>query len=201
MESTAAYWIAHFGVDGLFVLLALGVFGLPVPSETLLVLAGIMVSRGQMRLAPTIAAAISGTIVGISVSFAVGRFVGVPLLVRYGRVVHLSTSMLTRVEGWFERFGKWVLLVGYFIPGVRHVTAIVAGTAGLPVRIFSMFAYSGALLWVGCFLAIGYLLGDEWQVVVAHVYWYARIVVAAAVGAVVIYALWARHRRRRATLS
>jgi membrane protein DedA with SNARE-associated domain len=62
-----------------------------------------------------------------------------------------------------ERWGAWGLLFGYFIPGVRHVTAYVAGTARLSLRVFACFAYTGALVWSGTFVSIGYLVGKEWQ--------------------------------------
>ena len=54
--------------------------------------------------------------------------------------------------------------MGYFIPGIRHVIAIVAGSSGLEFRTFSLFAFSGALVWTGLFICAGYYLGDGWQV-------------------------------------
>ena len=53
--------------------------------------------------------------------------------------------------------GKWALIIGYFIPGVRHLTGYVAGGLRLPWRYFALFAYSGALLWVSLFIGAGYV--------------------------------------------
>lgn len=195
MEQTVAWWLAHFGPLGLFVLQMLGIFGLPIPDETVMVLAGVMVSRGQLRLAPTAAAAVTGAMTGITVSFIVGRFGGLPLLLRYGSKIHISRSALARAERWFASVGKWLLVVGYFIPGVRHVTAIVAGASNLPARTFLVFAYVGAALWVGCFLSLGYLLADEWRGLLADFYRYARVFVLIGIALVAIYALWITRRR------
>ncbi len=54
-------------------------------------------------------------------------------------------------------------MIGYFVPGVRHFTAIVAGTSKLEYHGFAAFAYTGALLWVSTFLFIGYHFGARWE--------------------------------------
>jgi len=59
---------------------------------------------------------------------------------------HLQKRMDT-LEHWFEHIGKWALAFGYFIPGVRHLTAIAAGSSGFPFPVFAKYAYGGALLW------------------------------------------------------
>ena len=59
--------------------------------------------------------------------------------------------------------GRWSLVCGYYIAGVRHVTAMVAGASGLEYPIFAVFAYCGATTWVLTFLSLGYFLGDRWQ--------------------------------------
>jgi membrane protein DedA with SNARE-associated domain len=109
--------------------------------------------------------------------------------------LHVNPKSLERVHAWFERSGKWLLLVGYFIPGVRHLTAIVAGSSRLDVRAFALFAYAGALLWSLTFIAIGYFFGGEWKQVfqgVAH-----HRLLGLAVTAVVLLVLFAFHRWSR----
>jgi len=190
MEQHVAAWLTHYGAPALFVLLMLGIFGLPVPDETLLVFAGLLVSRGELGAIPAVTAAVSGAAAGITVSFLIGRRAGLPLLVRYGSAVHVSSAMIARVEEWFARAGKWLLTVGYFLPGVRHVTALVAGASGLSPWTFAAFAYSGALVWVSCFLVIGYTIGDEWRRVAADFHRQVTAGIAVAVLLVVAVALW-----------
>jgi membrane protein DedA with SNARE-associated domain len=55
-------------------------------------------------------------------------------------------------------------MFGYFLPGVRHLTAYVAGTSQFSFAVFALFAYTGALLWPVTFLSVGYIAGEEWQV-------------------------------------
>ena len=194
MEQSLTVWLAQYGAPALFVLLTLGVIGLPIPDETLLVIAGLLVGRGQLPPLSTAAAGVIGAMAGITVSYAIGRFAGSRVLSRFGAAIRLDQSLITRVGQWFEQFGKWLLPIGYFIPGVRHVTAVVAGASGLPGWTFAVFAYSGAIVWVSCFLAIGYALGDRWPTFVTSLHRQVLIVVALAGAILVGYVLWVRSK-------
>ena len=179
----------------MFVLLAIGVVGLPVPDETLLGLAGVLIARGRLHPLTAAAAAIGGAMTGITLSYGLGRLAGLPLLLGYGRRLHVDTAVIIRVRAWFDRAGKWLLVGGYFIPGVRHVTAIVAGASKLSVGTFMAFAYAGAALWASCFLLLGYVVGDRWRGLLADLHHHllvACLVVAALAGAYML--LKARRR-------
>ena len=172
----------------MFVLLALGVVGLPLPDEALLALAGVLIGQGRLHPVTAAIAAMGGAMTGITLSYGLGRFVGLPLLLRYGSRFHVDTAVVTRVGTWFDRAGKWLLAGGYFIPGVRHVTAILAGASKLHVGTFMAFAFAGAVLWVSCFLTIGYALGDEWRGLLADLHRHLLIACLAAVAVVAGYA-------------
>ena len=186
-------WISHYGYAGLFALLMLGIVGLPVPDETLLVFCGYLIWKGTFHLFPTFLAAFGGSICGISISYLLGRTCGHLVISRYGRFIGVNHRRLDLVHRWFDRLGTWVLTIGYFIPGVRHFTALVAGTADLNWPAFSLFAYSGAAFWVGTFLALGYVMGEKWQESSAmfHKFALLAIVVALVLG----LAVWLFRRR------
>lgn len=160
VEQQVLGWISRHGLQAVFFAQVLGIVGLPVPDELLLTIAGTLVRAGRRPLAGTLAAAIGGALCGISVSYLAGRYVGLKVLRRF---VHLPEETLRRVERWFHRTGGWLLTFGYFIPGVRHFTAIVAGSSGLDYRTFARFAYSGAILWASTFVTSGYVLGERWR--------------------------------------
>jgi membrane protein DedA with SNARE-associated domain len=194
MEQILLHWLAQYGDAAIFGLLVFGIVGLPVPDETLLTLAGVLVRNGDLRLVPTYVAAAAGAMTGITVSFAIGRFVGLPLLHRYGRAVHVSEARVRQAHDWFDRGGGWALFAAYWIPGVRHLIALVAGSSELEPRRFALFAYTGALLWSAAFLALGYFLGDRWRPVLDAL---RRPRLVAAVAAVALGLAWALLRRRR----
>jgi membrane protein DedA with SNARE-associated domain len=169
MESIA-HWVNHYGYTGIFFLLVLGIVGLPIPDETLLTFAGYLVFKHHLKLAPTFAAAFFGSACGITVSFGLGRSLGLFLVHHYGRLFRITPAQLERVHAWFDRFGTWTLLFGYFVPGVRHLTAVVAGTSKLHPIHFAIFAYSGALIWAATFIGVGFYFGDQWTQVLALVH-------------------------------
>src|SRR3954469_4125735 len=156
-------WISHYGYAGLFVLLVLGIIGLPVPDETLLVFSGYLISKGRFQPLLAFASALAGSVCGISISYLLGRTLGHAAVERYGRFIHLTPAKVERVHQWFQRIGNWLLSVGYFIPGVRHFTALVAGMSGVPFRVFAPYAYGGAAVWVLFFLTVGYAVGENWR--------------------------------------
>jgi membrane protein DedA with SNARE-associated domain len=191
---TVLDWISRYGYPGLFALLMFGIAGLPIPDETLLMFSGYLISQGRLNPLLSFAFSFAGSVSGISISYAMGRFVGQPVLFRYGRFVGITPAHLDRVRSWYRRRGEWVLMLGYYVPGVRHFTALVAGMSRLDYRVFSLFAYSGAAIWVATFLAIGYFVGENWQVALSLVHRYTFLLCAAlvlAVGAV----WWMRVRR------
>jgi membrane protein DedA with SNARE-associated domain len=197
MPDALLHWIASYGVPALFVLLLLGVFGLPVPDETLLTFAGVLIRQGRLHFATTWGASAVGSMCGITLSYVLGRRFGPAAVTRFGGWFHVSRSDLDRVERWLERSGKWTLTFGYFVPGVRHLTALVAGSSQLPVRVFAVYAYSGAAFWCLLFISLGWMMGSRWQAALAIVQ--RNITVAVIVGtlALVIYALIRTRLRRR----
>ena len=127
------------------------------------------IRRGHLHAIPTILAATLGSICGITVSYTIGRTLGLEVVDHYGRWIHVTRADLHRVEQWMEHSGKWLLTFGYFIPGVRHITAIVAGSSELPRKIFALYAYSGAVIWSLSFLTLGWYVGSRWEAVLARV--------------------------------
>jgi len=192
---TIAQWVSQYGYAAIFSLLVLGIVGLPVPDESLLTFAGYLVYKRNLVLIPTFAAASMGSICGISISYILGRSLGMYVLHHYGRLFHVTPDRIDRVHSWFDRFGTWTLLVGYFIPGVRHFTAVVAGSSNLRPLLFAVFAYSGALIWSATFIGLGYFFGDEWSQVLEHVQRHLAVAACCAAIIISIYLIW-RFRKR-----
>lgn len=166
METTVLHWVATYGYFAIFSLLVLGIVGLPVPDEFMLASCGFLVFKGDLQLVPTVLSALAGSTCGITCSYLIGRTVGWKFLhSRWGRLLHVKEDHIARVHQWFERIGHWALMIGYFIPGVRHFTAIVAGTSKLEFPNFALFAYTGATIWISIFIFIGYHFGKNFRAI------------------------------------
>jgi membrane protein DedA with SNARE-associated domain len=197
MEQQVLAWITQYGYLAIFGLLVLGIVGLPVPDETLLTFTGYLVFKGHLSLPLAFAAAFAGSTCGITISYTLGRTFGLALIHRYGKYIHITEAHIHKAHAWFERVGHWSLTFGYFIPGVRHVTAYAAGMSEVEPHQFALFAYSGACLWVATFLGLGYFLGDQWKAVERDIDHYLAGATIAVVILVAAYLVWWRWRRAR----
>ena len=187
-------FLASYGYFALFGLLMLGIVGPLIPDETILVLAGIAIHRGEMEWVPALLSGIGGSLCGITLSYFLGR-TGVIYAVRHIHWLdkHVG-SHLPQAQHWFERFGKWTLTFGYFIAGVRHFTALVAGTTNLRFPVFALYAWPGGCLWVACFLGLGYYVGEGWEQIAQRLN--VGVLVIAGLAVIVGFVVWLMKRRR-----
>lgn len=182
-------WISTYGYGAIFLLLLLGIVGLPIPDETILVACGYLIFKGTLRPVPAFLTAVAGSWCGISLSYTIGRGLGKGAVSRYGRHLHLTEERLARVHRWFDRVGHWALAIGYFIAGLRHLTAIVAGMSRLEFSSFAAYAWSGGAVWVLTFLTLGYVFGDRWQSIaelIHHYVGYGSLVLIAVAGLILL---------------
>jgi membrane protein DedA with SNARE-associated domain len=196
MEQQVLAWITQYGYLAIFSLLVLGIVGLPVPDETLLTFAGYLVFRGHLSLPLAFLSAFAGSACGITLSYTLGRTFGLTLIHRYGRYLRITDDHVEKAHAWFRRAGHWSLTIGYFVPGVRHLTAYAAGMSALDYRVFALFAYSGAAIWAATFIGLGYLLGERWKAVQANIHHY---LVGGAIAIVILaaaYLVWRKWFRK-----
>jgi membrane protein DedA with SNARE-associated domain len=193
-------WISAYGYPAIFILLLLGIVGLPIPDETILVFCGYLIFKGTLHAAPAYFTAVAGSWCGITLSYTIGRTLGAGAVSRYGKRLHLTEARLDQVHQWFNRIGHWALAVGYFIAGVRHITAIVAGMSGLEFPSFAAYAWSGGALWVLSLILLGYFLGEQWKTIAETIHRDAGYVsLALLLAVVVILGVRELVKRRRST--
>jgi len=197
LEAQVLAWISQYGYFAIFFLLVFGIIGLPIPDETLLTFSGYLIYKGNLHLPLAFACALAGSACGITISYQLGRLLGHRVLLRYGKYLHLTEERLAMAHAWFARIGHWALTVGYFIPGVRHLTAYAAGISDVAPHQFAVFAYSGAVLWVSTFLSLGYLLGDRWEAVEKNIHYYLEWLAVAIVVLAVGYLVWRKWIRKK----
>jgi membrane protein DedA with SNARE-associated domain len=189
--------VSQYGYAAIFCALMFGIVGLPIPDETILTFSGYLISIGHLNFLLTLAIAWAGSMCGITLSYIIGRKGGLFLVHKYGRYVHVTSRHLERAHAWFERVGRWSLFFGYFMPGIRHFTAMIAGTSELDVPSFVLFAYSGALVWVTTFISLGYFLGEQWRRVGEQIHRDLTIAAIALTALLLLgYFLWRKFGRK-----
>jgi membrane protein DedA with SNARE-associated domain len=193
-----AEWLEQYGYAGLFITLVVGIVAWPTPEETALMFSGYLVYRGTFQWLPTCITGFLGCVCGITLSYVLGWTLGLRTVRHFGHWLRVDERKLERVRGWFDRAGKWLLPVSYFIPGVRHLVALVAGGSRLRWQVFALFAYGGAFVWSQTFIAIGYCFGPAWTVAL-RVLMRHRWAVTIAIAAILLLALLVRFGRRRSS--
>jgi membrane protein DedA with SNARE-associated domain len=155
------YLVTHYGYLAIFVLLMVGIFGIPLPDEFLVAFIGYLIFQREMHFWPAALAVISGGITGISVNYVVGRTIGKRLCKGLGYFFPEKREKLNYVTDWLGNSGGPVLFLAYFLPGARHWATVGAGVVKLPPWVCAVFAYPAVVLWSLSYLFLGYHLGKE----------------------------------------
>ncbi|MEC1697569.1 DedA family protein [Schinkia azotoformans] len=163
MESHLIYLLEHYGYFGIMFLLILGIVGIPIPDEFLLTYIGYNVYLEKLSYVLSLGSVFIGAIIGISISYVLGIKLGSPFLHKFGPRLHFTEKRIETTHRLFEKFGPYLLFIGYFIPGVRHITAYLAGINTMSFKKFALFAYTGAVFWGFTFITLGRTLGKNWH--------------------------------------
>jgi undecaprenyl-diphosphatase len=191
--------ISHYGYLVILFGVMLESTGVPLPGETILLAAGVMVQRGHLDLGYTIAFGIAGAVVGDQIGYWVGREGGRPFVLRWGRYLFITPERLARAEAFFERHGGKAVFLARFFSGLRVFGALVAGISRMRWATFFLFNALGGAVWATAVVLLGYFLGSSLALVER---WLGRAtlvlaaVVALAVGFYVAYRWAARNRER-----
>jgi len=114
-----------------------------------------------MGIVPLLLTACIAAVTGDNIGYAIGRFGGRRLVLRYGRYVLITEERLQRAEGFFRRYGGAVVLMARFFAVLRQLNGVVAGTAKMNWRRFLAYNMLGAALWVGFWGMLFYELGEK----------------------------------------
>ncbi|MFM1652604.1 DedA family protein [Brevibacillus sp. B_LB10_24] len=164
LESVTA-WFQGYGYWVLFIGLLLEYIALPFPGQLAMSYAGFLTYQGQLHGAVCVLAAVSGTILGSTFSYCVGRKFGSPFFEKYGSRFLLGPKKLAKASRWFEKYGNKVMFIAFFVPGLRHFTGYIAGILNIRFRVYALYSYSGALVWVLTFVTLGNKLGPNWKLI------------------------------------
>jgi len=138
----------------------------PVPSEAVMPFVGFLVKDGKWDLGWSVFATSVGSLLGSLVSYWMGYYGGRPFVLKVGRYLLLNVHDLEWTERFFHRrSGTWTLFLCRFIPVVRHVISIPAGTGKMPLVPFLAATLIGATIWNTFLLYCGMKLREQWTLV------------------------------------
>jgi membrane protein DedA with SNARE-associated domain len=178
---------------------------IPIPSEIVVPYGGFLAAQGHTRLWMVIAVATAANLVGSAIAYAVGRYGGRALFLRYGRFVLVRQHHLDKAERWFDRRGELTVFFTRMMPGVRTFISLPAGIARMPLGKFFLYSLFGSVVWNTALAYLGFAAGkavgeDAWATLQEQFSRYNHIFyVVLGVGAVALigWGVWRWRRRRR----
>jgi membrane protein DedA with SNARE-associated domain len=155
--------IVHYGYWAIAVALLLENTGIPVPGETVLLLASFLASsEHELQLSSIIIVGTVAATLGDNLGYAVGRRGGRPLLERYRELLCIRPATLERGDRLFAQYGAVAVFFARFVFGLRIVGGPLAGVLRMSWKKFLLFNFLGASLWVTAVATMGYLFGRHW---------------------------------------
>jgi membrane protein DedA with SNARE-associated domain len=126
--------------------------------------AGYMASQGEFSLAVILVINSVAALLGSGICYAIGVVGGKPFLVKYGKWFLVRQHDIERTEAFFAKHGRKTILIGRFLPVIRHVISVPAGIARMPLRDFFLQTFLGSTIWGGALILLGYFVGSNWEV-------------------------------------
>ena len=178
--------VATYGLWTVALFVAIESMGVPVPGETMLLVAAVYAgATHQLSIVAVIAAAVAAAIAGDNMGYLFGRLGGERLLRRVGPVLHLTEGRLAMARYLFRRHGAKTVFFGRFVAILRVFAAFLAGTTRMPWRRFALANAAGVIAWATLMGLLGYGLGASATGPLGYIA-FALAAVIIVVGAVVL---------------
>jgi membrane protein DedA with SNARE-associated domain len=187
--------IGALGYPGIFILMAIESSAFPFPSELVMTPAGYLAQKGNMNMGLVILCGTAGSLAGAYINYFAARYLGRPMLLKYGKYVFLTEDKFAKAEVFFRKHGEISTFIGRLLPGIRQLISLPAGLAAMNHLKFTLYTVAGAGMWVTVLVWIGYLVGSNEALVIQ----YARqaVIGAVALSAVIIVVYVWQHRRKK----
>jgi membrane protein DedA with SNARE-associated domain len=186
--------VVQYGYWAVGVTLLLENAGVPVPGETILLLASFLAfSQHELQLPWIIVVATVAATLGDNLGFALGYYGGRPLLLRYQAIFRIHDKTIAQGESLFARFGAVTIFFARFVFGMRIIAGPMAGVLRMPWRKFLVFNFLGAAAWVTVVSGAGYLFGQHWRRLERII---KRVDLSVVIVVVVLVVVWWWRNRR-----
>lgn len=187
IASWALNLISATGYAGLFIAMALESAGVPIPSEVVLPFAGFLSSTGRFSLVFVIIATTLANLTGSVIFYFIGYYGGTAFLRKYGHLLLIHDSEISKMEHWFQKHGGKVAFYSRLFPGVRTYSSLVIGAGKSNLPIFVGFTLLGSVFWNSLWSFMGYFAGNRWNVFAPYVRKFDYLIIAGVLIFIVIF--------------
>ena len=133
----------------------------PLPSEIVMIPAGVLAKAGKMDAIIAIFSGTLGSYIGSAVNYLIADFLGRPLIIKYGKYFLLNEEKLHKMEKFFQKYGSISIFIGRLLPVIRHFISIPAGFAKMNFYLFTFYTIIGSFVWMSVLVGFGYFIGNS----------------------------------------
>jgi membrane protein DedA with SNARE-associated domain len=157
--------VEAWGYWGIFFAMTLESTVFPVPSELVVIPAGMLAYQGKLNLLLVIFASTAGSLLGATLNYVFAMQVGRPFLEKYGKYFFVRPALLQKTDVFFTKHGAISTFTGRLIPGIRHLISLPAGLVRMNFASFAFYTTVGAGLWSIVLALFGYFIGGSQSVI------------------------------------
>ncbi len=158
-----ASFIVHNGIYAPSLLLLIEESGipLPIPGDVYVAYTGYLISKHTITFQFGFISLLTAVLIGASILYYLSSHYGQVIVLRFGKYLHLNEKRLLTVEGWFKKYGFWVIIFGRHIPGFRVPITFFAGISGVPYPVFIASTFVSVIFWILFYISVGEKLGNN----------------------------------------
>jgi membrane protein DedA with SNARE-associated domain len=157
----------------LFLCLWLGIAGMPIPDEMVVMMGGFVSSLHILKPVPAFFMTFLGVISGLSIGYVLGKFIGTPILERLTK--RKKIRYIRQSQRLLHNYGHFALIISYFVPVVRHIVPYLVGLNKMPFKQYALYSYSTGFAWTLLYFILGNLFGQNIEQIVTLVTKYGLI--------------------------
>ncbi len=201
LHQLSQWYLSQLGSGGYWLIAALMALEstlLPIPSEIIVPPAAYLAANGGPLGVPgIILAGTAGSWLGATIMYWGTRWLGRPLVLRYGPYVGLAAAKIELAEAWAAHYGWAGVFFARLLPVIRHLIGIPAGIVRLDFRWYSVATLLGSLLWVSVLAYLGVLVGNNAALLTGSLHRFALLVLGVALVLGGLYYFFVRRVARR----
>ncbi|MGD6890485.1 DedA family protein [Bacillus mobilis] len=158
-------YIEQYGYWALFFCLWLGIIGMPIPDEMIVMSGGFVSSLGVLSVIPAFLLTYLGVVSGLSLGYILGEIFGTKVLDKLMK--KKKAKYLLKSQQMVEKYGHYALVTSYFIPVVRHIVPYLVGMNNMSFKMYALYSYTTGFVWTLVYFVLGSLFGQHIESIVA----------------------------------
>ena len=178
--------INNLGYFGVFFLMALESANIPIPSEIIMPFSGFLVTQNGFNFWAVVFWGAFGNLAGSLVSYFIALRFGRRAIIFMSRYLFICREDLDIAEEWFLKHGSWSVFLGRIVPVIRTFISFPAGMFKVGLGRFVVLTFAGSFIWSVFLTYVGYVLGENWEILGPYFRKFDYVIVAI----IVIGAVW-----------